>query len=77
MKLLFFVGLAVFLAGCESMGRITDAGAEANDEAIHAAETVICRAASVGSVRRAYGDRPEAWRQLCEPGADFSPVGDE
>ena len=43
-------------------------GAQAYDEGLENAEFYICRAASVGSIVRRYGQEPKlfhAWRALC------------
>ena len=67
--------LVVYLTGCTTLQTGVDRAASANDTAITTAEWTICRGASVGSVRRAYGDveRAEIWRKLCASSDDFSP----
>lgn len=57
---------SLMVAGCGGMSDLTKKGAEVNDDAVQAAEFAICYGASVGAIRRAYGDRPEVWRELCE-----------
>jgi hypothetical protein len=64
---LFLVGLMVLiLSGCVLGPTITEQASDANDEAVRSAEFVLCRGASVGSIRRAFGDRPEVWAALCK-----------
>lgn len=42
-------------------------GAELNDDALKAAEAVICKGASVGSIMRRYNTeaKAKAWKELC------------
>lgn len=54
-----------------------DGGAKAMDGVLSEAEWVICQAASVGAVKRRYGQSAEAaayWRGLCALGyTDWTP----
>lgn len=71
MNKLKLTGLAISLtliSGCSTIQNYIGKVADANDEAIKAAEFAICKGASVGSVLRRY-DTPEkakAWADLCE-----------
>lgn len=67
--------LLLTLPGCAQLGPLVNRGAEANDRAVQAAEFTICNAASVGSIRRAYGDRVSVWQDLCARGGEFAPDG--
>jgi len=64
---------AFCLSGCATIGTAVEKGADANDSAVQAAEFTLCQGASVGSIRRAFGTRPEIWRELC---ADDFVIGD-
>ena len=73
MKVLCILGLMT-LAGCGTFDTVKEVvavkGAEIMDDTLNDSEWFICNGASVGSVRRRYGDssdRSFAWRQLCEP----------
>jgi len=50
--------LAIWTAGCAAVRSYAlqgiDAGAQVNDDALAACQVVMCRAASVGSIRRAF-----------------------
>lgn len=61
--------LAAVLSGCAYVPVVANRAADANDEAVRSAEWVICKGASVGSIRRAYGDRPAVWADLCRESA--------
>jgi len=65
MKTAILLIMAGFMAGCASLNTAIDKGAEANDAAVQAAEFAICNGASIGSIRRSFGNRPEVWRELC------------
>jgi hypothetical protein len=73
MRFCVLFALALLLAGCSPQSlaardAAVDAGAEANDRALAAAEFAMCRGASIGSVMRRYAtsaDRAAAWRTLC------------
>ncbi len=68
MKLLIIVLLTLFIASCSTMSALFSKGAELNDDALTAAEAVICKAASIGSIMRRYGISEEkalAWKELC------------
>ena len=54
------------LVGCTTTAEVVDKAADANDAAIRAAEFTICYGASVGSIRRAYGEREAEWRTFCQ-----------
>ena len=79
------LALAALLAGCGFTPQgdaVRDAvkarGAQAYDEGLENAEWFICQAASIGSVRRRYGDsepRLIAYRTLCELPSAGSIVG--
>ena len=68
--------MALLSTGCTSVGDIKEEGARINDGALNAAEFVICHGASVGSIRRHYGDPEKAaiWAALCNSQDEFSPV---
>lgn len=61
------------LGGCVTEQAVRR-GADANDRAVRSAEFVLCQGASVGAIRRAYGDRPTVWDALCRSGDDFRPT---
>jgi len=75
--------LCLFLAGCgipESLFGIKGAageaaarklGAQAADGFLEAAIFRKCKAATVGSIDRRYGDDPAAWRADCRAGKSF------
>lgn len=63
---------ALVASGCAYVPVAVDKASQANDEAVTSAEFVICRGASIGSIRRAFGDRPDVWAGLClEPITEF------
>lgn len=67
---LFLVGLTALISGgCAYMPMAIDYAADANDSAVRSAEFTICKGASVGAVRRAFGDRPDVWADLCRESA--------
>lgn len=61
--------LSLILSGCAYVPVAVNRAADANDEAVRSAEWVICKGASVGAIRRAYGDRPDIWADLCRESA--------
>lgn len=63
--------LVLGLAGCGTTAEIVERGADANDAALNAAVFTICSGASIGSVRRKFGDRMEAWTTLCQTEEEF------
>ena len=65
---LIFGCIMTSLTACSAMDRIVSVGAKANDQALDAAEFTICKAATVGSIRRRYGSKEQAatWRGLCD-----------
>lgn len=71
MKRIFltFIGgfLSLVLCGCGQTLKVVDEAGRINDQALLSAEFIICRGASVGSVRRNFGsqERAELWRKLC------------
>ncbi len=74
------VGAVSFgLVACESLpveaGAITEKAAQANDKALQAAVFTICYGASVGSVRRMFGDEAgrKIWGELCNRADKFNP----
>lgn len=69
MKLYWSALLTLTLSGCAYVPVAIDRAADASDEAVKSAEFIICKGASVGSIRRAYGDRPEVWAELCRESA--------
>jgi len=67
------------LAGCGTTREVVDKGAEANDAALNAAEFVICRGASIGSIRRKYSS-PElsaVWQDICKENDAFELVSED
>ncbi|KKK96965.1 hypothetical protein LCGC14_2657480 [marine sediment metagenome] len=74
----------VLLAGCgftpqgnALRSALTGGAAQAMDEGLINAEFFMCKAASVGSIQRRYGQSAElagAWRTLCLPNRDGQPV---
>jgi hypothetical protein len=63
-----YVLLFVLLSGCASVDSIADRGAAVSDEALQSAEFIMCRAITVGTWVRTYGNDPQkadAWRKLC------------
>jgi len=72
MKYFLMAILALSLPACaqfqEVQNVVRDRGARANDIALDSAQNVMCTDASVGSVRRKYGQDPDlaaAYRRLC------------
>lgn len=65
---------AMGLSGCVSVGEVVDTAADANDQAVGAAEFTICNGASVGSIRRSFNtpERIQAWKTLCMKENGFS-----
>ncbi len=62
--LLVYLGIT---SGCSlSLADIGTKGAEYNDTAVDTAKFTLCGGASVGSIRREFGDKPEVWKALCE-----------
>jgi hypothetical protein len=83
MKFLVLI-FAALLVGCSTSPQLTVAteqataiGAALNDDMLNAAEFTICYGASIGSIRRRFGDpeRSLVWQALCNPTEDFFPVG--
>lgn len=62
---------SLLLTGCSTLDTVIQTGAEANDTAVQAAEFTLCQGASIGAIRRAYGDRPAIWRELCSDNFSF------
>ena len=58
--------LVFFLVGCETTAEIVERGADANDAAVNASVFAICHGASVGSIRRKFGNQIEVWQGLCQ-----------
>lgn len=76
------VAVLLILSGCASQPGLNIAseravvvGRELNDEAINVSVFTICEGASVGAVRRKFGDEEGAmiWKLLCAAKAFFSP----
>lgn len=74
MKYILISILTLTASGCAYVPLAVDKGAKLNDEAVKSAEFTICNAASIGSIRRAYGDRIEVWKNLCSQGNRFEPI---
>ena len=80
---IFALGMLLLAAGgCASTSEIVHRGAELNDDAVGAAQFVICRGASIGAIRRAYGQNEfdtMIWREFCDQAdADvFTPLSGE
>ena len=81
---LIALAFAALLAGCGTSPQMTLATEQAmviaagvNDEMLNAAEFTICYGASIGSIRRRFGDpeRSQVWQDLCNPADDFIPSG--
>ncbi len=62
--ILLFVYLGI-ASGCASLSDIGSKGAEINDTAVDTAVFTLCWGASVGSIRREFGNKPEVWTALC------------
>lgn len=62
--------LALFLAGCGASdmyrGAIATESAKGADDFVETARWGLCKAASIGSIRRAYGRSVEAARRYAE-----------
>ena len=69
--LLVWLGIT---AGC-SLSDIGIRGAEYNDKAVATSVFMLCYGASVGSIRREFGDDPDVWKNLCtkEDGVEIPP----
>ena len=68
MKLLIILSLTLFITSCSTMSALFSKGAKINDDALTAAEAVICKGASIGSIMRRYGKtqaQAMAWKELC------------
>lgn len=67
MKTLILVIALLALSGCTQALKVADEAGRINDQALLSAEFVMCRGASVGSVRRNFGskERAELWKKLC------------
>jgi hypothetical protein len=61
--------MALMMTGCAYMPMAIDYASQKNDEAVRSAEWMICKGASVGAIRRAYGDRADVWAELCRESA--------
>ena len=59
--ILIYLGLST---AC-SLKDIGIKGAEVNDTAVDTAVFTLCWGASIGSIRRQFGDNPEVWKELC------------
>ena len=57
------------------MSLAIDKAAQANDEALKAAEFTVCQGASVGSVKRRFNtdELSKLWRKLCDQEQGFTP----
>ncbi len=53
-KLLLIAAVAISLGGCSVISGVFDKAADANDQAIESAIFTVCKAASVGSVKRKF-----------------------
>lgn len=56
------------VTGCSTFRTIEETGSGVADGALESAEAVMCRAATVGSVVRRYGQsqaQADAWREIC------------
>lgn len=79
MKAIVAALLVLALAGCQGLtlsdttrATVATEGARVADHALGDAAWFICYAATVGSIRRAYGESQEAWlayNELCEVSA--------
>ena len=65
--LLVYLGIT---SGC-SLDNFARKGAEYNDKAVTAAKFTLCWGASIGSIRREFGDDPEVWKLLCAQADDL------
>lgn len=83
MKLILALIFAALLAGCSSSPTLTVVTEQAaaidartNDDLLDTAEFINCEGASIGSIRRKFGDpeRSQVWQDLCNPADDFAPV---
>ena len=78
------LGLVLFMGACGFTSRgdalraaFAGTAAQAMDEGLINAEFFMCKAASVGSIQRRYGqseDLADAWRTLCLPDRDNAPI---
>ena len=76
-RCLFGVTLALLLSGCAFSGEAIQRGTEVADTAVDAALFTLCRAATIGSIRRRFGNSEEqlaAYAVLCEEGSDVTPA---
>ena len=65
----FVVGLLLLLSACSAVNTIATKGAEISDTALTNAEWMMCKGASVGSVKRRYGvtlERANLYREFCD-----------
>jgi hypothetical protein len=65
---LFLVFVAFSMAGCAAIVPAVQKVRAANDAVLGAAEFEICEAATIGAVKRRYGQdkvKARAWRDLC------------
>ena len=75
-KTIVAIGLALSLSACGFTpqgelvrGVVRERGAQAYDEGLANSVWFICNAASVGSIRRMFGDRMDAYNALCTEAA--------
>jgi uncharacterized protein YceK len=65
LKLSIVAVALLVLSGCASVGIAVDKAAEANDTGVDSAVWYLCHGASIGSIRREFGQKPGAWESLC------------
>lgn len=73
MKILTVLITVLTMSGCSLVGSGVEKAAQANDEALKAAEFTICQGASIGSIRRKFDtpEKAEMWKSLCKENQDF------
>lgn len=76
MRILIIILTLLIISGCSTISKLIDTAGNANDKALVSAETVVCRAASIGSILRRYDteEKARAWKQLCTQSNDSVPI---
>jgi uncharacterized lipoprotein len=70
------IAAAIVLSGCTSAEVGLRQAKGVADDALNAAEFTLCQAATVGSIKRRYGNNPaklQAWSFLCAPNVTITP----
>lgn len=63
---LLLAAAVLIMVGCTTLPEAAQKGAEINDGAVDTAIWTLCYGASVGAIRREFGQRPDVWLTLCD-----------